>query len=91
MCPAPESSASGVASRLSSADMSAWVSLSTSSWVERPSDEIGFPFLSTAPVVGVQPLPLEAKMTVGIKASDQMAMPAAMPSGPTQMCLLPSV
>ena len=91
MYPSPAISASGVASRLSSADISAWVTVSTLSCVERGLLETGFPLLSTAPVVGVQPLPLEAKMTVGIKASDQRATPVTMPSGPTQIFLVPSL
>lgn len=91
MYPSPEASASGIASRLPTADTCAWVTVSSLSSVESARADTGFPLLSTAPVVGVHPLPLEAKMTVGMKASDQMATPATIPSGPTQMFLVPSV
>lgn len=67
MFPSPESSTSGFAPRLSSADICSWVTASASSSVEKAFAETEFPPRSTVPVIGVQALPLAAEMTVGIE------------------------
>ena len=92
MYPSPETSASGIASRFFAADTSAWVTTSGLSAVDRALAEADCPFLLTVPVLGVQgSLPWLAKMTAGTKASAQTRTPATIPSGPTQIFLVPSL